>query len=122
MHVDPRVFDPRLPDKPNHPDFNLLADLIRDNYSMADEFKDPVARQEKLEEVLADHVDPASLKYLAMNRAHVLARYPGRGSVFLKEDLEEIIASAYLDAVVLGIQFERARQAKSKPARRRSSS
>lgn len=88
------------PDRPDHPDFRLLARLVQDLDAQAD-LGVPI-------EQLMD-VDPESLMYLAEQR---LIRTSGttRWYETMSDRLRIALLGFYWDAFVLGMEFQKERE------------
>jgi hypothetical protein len=84
--------DSNFPNRPDHPDFWLLSRLV----CQLDERSDRGGPDE-FARILAEYIDPASLTYMAEQRA-LRARLVGAPDMAL-----------YFDAFVLGVAAERAR-------------
>lgn len=82
--------DPNFPDRPKHPDFDLLSKVIIG----LDKFADA---GEGFDEIMVDAVDSDSLLYMATQRIHramMSTASPG-----------EIVMALYLDAFALGYHY-----------------
>lgn len=84
------------PERPNHPDFWLLSELVlkldgRMDDTPADQ------RQAAWKEAVTKHVDLDSISYMAMQRA---LRATGG-----QEQLAKMLAALYIDAFIFGCEF-----------------
>lgn len=96
--MDELFNDPRHPDRPQHPDFWRLSDVV---------LRQDGATQEEGEagflRILDETVDRDSLFYLAQQRAMIMVSQMG-----LPPSLTPALTTAYLSGVVLGIGFQQA--------------
>lgn len=94
MSNDP-LNDPRFPDRPQHPDFWRISEVVLQNDGQADEGEMPV------QDILKDTVDLESLSYFAMQRAGMNCQRLG-----LPDALKTVIAGAWMDAFFAGARFQ----------------
>lgn len=100
--------DPRFPDRPQHPDFWRLSEVIVRIDGAATE------GGESVEDLMG--VDLESFMYFAQHRvrrARDLARHPSRP--FGAESLEVLLMTLYMDAFALGKGFAEAQQQQPPP-------
>jgi len=92
--------DEDFPDRPDHPDFRLLSEIVQDMDAQAD-------LGVPLDQLI--DFDPASLFYLADQR---LIRVSGttRWYETMSPRLRQALIGFYLDAFSIGIGFERRRR------------
>lgn len=88
--------DDRFPDRPQHPDFWRLSQVVTKHDGRTDEGKQHVT------EVIRDYIDPDSLLYMCQQRAHIYAQRAG-----LPPQLVPALFGALIDGILTGIAFER---------------
>jgi hypothetical protein len=88
--------DPRFPDRPQHPDFWRLSDVVLQLDGQATE------GDRTIPEIMTGLVDPESLTYVALNRAGLLCQHLG-----LPESIRPALAATWLDAFAAGVSFEK---------------
>lgn len=87
--------DPRFPNRPTHPDFDLLAATVATRDARADAGED-------FEAILAEFVDPNSAMYFATERIKLMP-------VTLSRAQRAAVAGLWLDGLVAGMQVEQRR-------------
>lgn len=87
--------DPRFPERPTHPDFWRMSEVILQQDGEADE------GGQSVEEIVKDTVDLPSLSYFAMQRAGIQCQRTG-----LPEALVPVLASSWMDAFLAGVRFQ----------------
>lgn len=94
---DPRERDPRFPDRPTHPDFIKLSEVVQEYDDRAEnKGEDPFA---------LTGVDEESLLYLIRNRFGIFGQRTDRERWF--EEHEMFLMALYLDAFALGAAVTR---------------
>lgn len=88
--------DPRFPDRPTHPDFWRISEVVLQNDGQATE-----SPKRSMEDIVRDTVDPESLSYFAMQRAGTYCQAMG-----LPESLVPVLGSLWLDAFVAGARYQ----------------
>jgi hypothetical protein len=87
--------DPRFPERPTHPDFWRISEVVLQNDGGADEGR------KTMEEMVSETVDLKSLSYFAMQRAGTFCQRLG-----LPESMVTALASAWLDAFMAGAKYQ----------------
>lgn len=87
--------DPRFPERPTHPDFWRISEVLLQHDGEAVEGDLPV------EEIVKETVDMKSLTYVAMQRAGIACQRSG-----LPEALVPVLAGTWLDAFMAGAKFQ----------------
>ena len=85
--------DPRFPNRPEHPDFERLAEVVRK--------QDADAEAGGFEQALVGIIDGRSLVYMARQRAMRMA---------LDDRLTIPLQTAWMDAFAAGVAYEAARR------------
>ena len=80
--------DPRFPNRPDHPDFWAMSDIVRENDEVW---------SSRYKERVAQYVDRESLRYIAWNRA---GSVPGADP-----QMQALIASGIMDGFMLGCAY-----------------
>lgn len=93
--------DDQFPDRPDHPDFWRLSDVVLQQDGALQEAVDKDAEYDR---IIAEHVDLDSVMYLAQQRAQRVLLEQGFG---LNPDAVAMVSAAYLTGVVAGIAFEK---------------
>lgn len=88
--------DPRFPERPTHPDFWRMSEVILQHDGEATE------GDQSMEEIVKDTVDLQSLTYFAMQRAGTSCQKMG-----LPEALAPALASVWMDAFLAGTKFQK---------------
>lgn len=87
--------DPRFPDRPTHPDFERLSEIVIDHDTRT---MGPLA-QEEFDKIVAEVVDGKSLAYVAVNRAGMLLQArPQEPPVMMA-------MAGIIDGFMLGVKF-----------------
>lgn len=89
--------DPNFPDRPDHPDFWRLAAAVQDSDHEADS-------GQSVEDILARFADPASVRYMATQRA--MRAMVALGNRATAKEVDAIIQSTWLDAFTAGLRFQ----------------
>lgn len=84
--------DPKFPDRPQHPDFWKLAEVILEMDGIFDES----GGDEYFEKFLKTEIDPDSIIYMAMQRG-----------MRLKDVVPTSLAALYIEAFLVGRIYER---------------
>lgn len=92
-YVDPSIPDPNYPDRPDHPDFVLLSNIIQGLDDLADDV--PIAL----------NVDTESLMYLMRGRIAMMGTIIPKSTPF-----EFQLMAAYAEGLTVGQRLEQARQ------------
>jgi hypothetical protein len=87
--------DPRFPERPTHPDFWRMSEVVLQHDGEATEDNLP------MEEIVKDTVDLESLTYFAMQRAGTYCQAMG-----LPKDFETLVGSVWMDAFMAGAKFQ----------------
>jgi hypothetical protein len=88
--------DPRFPDRPTHPDFWRMSEIILQQDGDATE------GGQSVEEIVKETVDMQSLSYFAMQRAGKQLQNAG-----LPEALMPVVAATWMDAFLAGATFQK---------------
>lgn len=86
--------DPRFPDRPQHPDFWRMAEVVLG--------QDADSAAKTLEEVVGDLVDYESLEYMAAQRAARLRQF-----AHLSEAGTQAAMAGWLTGFAAGVEFQR---------------
>lgn len=87
--------DDRFPDRPQHPDFWRISEVVLQHDG------DAVEAGRSMEEIVKDTVDLESLTYFAMQRAGTYCQAMG-----LPKDFETLVGSVWMDAFMAGARYE----------------
>lgn len=93
--VDPRIPDPRFPDRPRTEDFYLLSEIVQELDAAVD-LTD--AKDEAYLAKIAEFIDPEALQYLAIRRAMLVSRL---------RECTAGVAAGMINGFLLGAAFER---------------
>lgn len=93
--------DPRFPDRPTHPDFELLSETVCANDNMS-EFG-----SEMIPAIIGTFADPESVEYMVVQRAIGFCQRRG-----LAPTMENVamLAACIIDGFTMGAGFERRKQ------------
>ena len=99
------------PERPDVPDFWALSEIILAMDAPMQEAKTPEATQAAWDKAVAKGaIDSEALGYMAIQRAMRVTGVTTRRELIAKEDVVMMLASAYMEAVLVGIAFEKRRQ------------
>jgi len=99
------------PARPDVPDFWTLSEIILSMDAPMQEAKTPEATQAAWDKAMANAaIDSEALGYMAIQRAMRMTGVTTRGELVAKQDIVMMLASMYLEAVLVGIAFEKRRQ------------
>lgn len=102
MKVDPRIPDPRFPDRPTHGDFAIISEAIQH----ADERLD--SGEATFESIVSSAVDPDSLLYAAVNRIGIAIERSEEPET-LGRNARALAEAAFIDGFMVGVEFARKR-------------
>ena len=94
MSNDP-LNDPRVPNRPTHPDFWRISEVLLQNDGQATE------GGQSMGEIVKETVDLKSLTYIAQQRGGMACQRMG-----LPESLSMVLASTWMDAFMAGARFQ----------------
>lgn len=101
--------DQAFPNRPDHPDFWLLASVVVDYDAAADSAESKEEKYRQIDALTANLIDGPSLAYMAQQRA-LRALGIGLASELVRRNDEVfLLAGMYYEAVLFGIEFERRR-------------
>lgn len=108
--------DPAFPDRPTHPDFMHLADVIL----MLDGKLEDRTSEESGKEIFArelnKRIDAESITYMANQRACRLLDITTLEDLSRKGPLRGILMATYLDAFCAGMEFQKKHRRNEGPA------
>lgn len=93
------------PERPQHPDFMKLSEIVLRHDGPT---SDPTAERLDLDAKLTEYIDPETLTYMAMQRSMMFMAMVGITST---PQMVAAMSSVYLDAFLVGIEWERKRTA-----------
>jgi hypothetical protein len=96
------VSDPRYPNRPEHPDFWLLSQVLIDNDAVADS-------GESFEDIMARYIDVESVAYAVNQRALRAVGPMATNAVRAK------YGAVWLDGFLAGVRYQHAKHAETPP-------
>lgn len=98
-YEDPKKRDPRFPDRPTHPDFARLSEVVQDH--------DIRAERLGVKPTAILGVDEDSFMYFLENRLGIFAQRTGI-PVFDNPSMKAVLGALYMDAFALGKDYAQA--------------
>jgi hypothetical protein len=93
--------DPRFPNRPDHPDFWLMSEVLVAQDTQADQ------GVQSFDDMVNRYVDLKSLRYVAEQQAGMFIQQRGaRKLVYGSREVEVMIEAAFLAAFVHGVRFQ----------------
>lgn len=102
-----------MPHRPDHLDFDILSALI---IALDGEAND-VGPDFEISDVVARYIDPASLSYLALQRAMRVVGATTQADVVAQKDDIMRLASVYFEGFLMGCRFQQTKSGTKKNAK-----
>lgn len=93
--------DPRFPNRPDHPDFWRLSEIVMGMDAWLDVAK-PENRQDVFQKIVTDVIDIRSVTYMADQRALRAMMFLG-----VPREYQAATAAMWLEAFIMGVKYAR---------------
>lgn len=100
------LHDPNFPDRPQHPDFWRLSEIILKQDGRVEDITSLEDANDMIPRMIQEQIDQTSLEYMSMVRSHrMLDSLRKAGLPFYPE---VAMTSMFLQGVLVGIEFQKA--------------